>query len=230
MSARKRIVVAMSGGVDSSVAAALVARAGHDAIGVTLQLYSAAQSARKGACCAGQDIQDAKRVAASLGIPHYVLDYEARFRKAVIEDFADTYARGETPVPCVKCNEKVKFADLLDTARELGAEALATGHYVRRIDGPGGAELHAAAEASRDQSYFLFATTRLFALPGGRDAQERGARHCRRAWPRHRRQAGQPGYLFRPGGALHQCDRSPASRCSPSRRYRRSGRRRAGPP
>jgi tRNA-specific 2-thiouridylase len=157
---KKRIVVAMSGGVDSSVAAALVARAGHDAIGVTLQLYSSTVSARKGACCAGQDIQDAKRVAASLGIPHYVLDYESRFRKAVIEDFADTYARGETPVPCVKCNEKVKFADLLDTARELGAEALATGHYVRRVEGPHGAELHAAAEAARDQSYFLFATTR----------------------------------------------------------------------
>jgi tRNA-specific 2-thiouridylase len=160
MSAKKRIVVAMSGGVDSSVAAALVARAGHDAIGVTLQLYSSTASARKGACCAGQDIQDAKRVAASLNIPHYVLDYESRFRKAVIEDFADTYARGETPVPCVKCNEKVKFADLLETARELGADALATGHYVRRVEGPNGAELHAAAESARDQSYFLFATTR----------------------------------------------------------------------
>lgn len=157
---KKRIVVAMSGGVDSSVAAALVARAGHDAIGVTLQLYSSTQSARKGACCAGQDIQDAKRVAASLNIPHYVLDYESRFRKAVMEDFADTYARGETPVPCVKCNEKVKFADLLDTARELGADALATGHYVRRIEGPHGAELHSAGESARDQSYFLFATTK----------------------------------------------------------------------
>jgi tRNA-specific 2-thiouridylase len=159
MSAKKRIVIAMSGGVDSSVAAALIARAGHEAIGITLQLYASSASARKGACCAGQDIYDAKRVAETLGIPHYVLDYEARFRKAVIEDFADTYARGETPVPCVKCNENVKFADLLDTARELGADALATGHYVRRIEGPRGAELHAASESARDQSYFLFATT-----------------------------------------------------------------------
>jgi len=157
---KKRIVVAMSGGVDSSVAAALVARAGHEAIGVTLQLYSASQSARKGACCAGQDIHDAKRVAETLKIPHYVLDYEARFKKAVIENFADTYAQGETPVPCVQCNEKVKFADLLDTARELGADAMATGHYVRRVEGAGGTELHAAAEGARDQSYFLFATTR----------------------------------------------------------------------
>jgi tRNA-specific 2-thiouridylase len=159
MSARKRIVVAMSGGVDSSVAAALVVRAGHEAIGVTLQLYSSTVSARKGACCAGQDIHDAKRVAEKLGIAHYVLDYEARFKKSVIENFADTYAKGETPVPCVQCNEKVKFADLLDTARELGADAMATGHYVRRIEGLSGAELHAASESARDQSYFLFATT-----------------------------------------------------------------------
>jgi len=156
---KQRIVIAMSGGVDSSVAAALVARAGHEAIGVTLQLYGAAASARKGACCAGQDILDAKRVAEKLGIPHYVLDYEERFRKAVIENFADTYAKGETPVPCVTCNEKVKFADLLDTARELGAEAMATGHYVRRVESANGAQLHTAAESARDQSYFLFATT-----------------------------------------------------------------------
>ena len=155
---RKRIVVAMSGGVDSSVTAALLKARGHDVVGVTLQLYSASVQ-KKGACCAGQDIYDAKRVAESLSIPHYVLDYESRFRKHVIEDFAATYARGETPIPCVRCNERVKFADLLDTARELGAEALATGHYVRRVEGPKGAELHAAADASRDQSYFLFATT-----------------------------------------------------------------------
>jgi tRNA-specific 2-thiouridylase len=158
MSSKKRIVVAMSGGVDSSVAAALIARAGHEAVGVTMQLYAGTAS-RKGACCAGQDIQDAKRVAASLGIPHYVLDYEARFREKVIADFADTYARGETPVPCVRCNERVKFADLLEAAKELGADALATGHYVRRIEGAAGAELHAAAENARDQSYFLFTTT-----------------------------------------------------------------------
>jgi tRNA-specific 2-thiouridylase len=158
--ARKRIVVAMSGGVDSSVTAALLAREGHEVIGITLQLYSAAQPKRKGACCAGQDIYDAKRVAEKLGIAHYVLDYEERFRKKVIADFAETYARGETPIPCVRCNERVKFADLLDTARDLGAEALATGHYVRRLEGTNGAELHAGADPTRDQSYFLFATTR----------------------------------------------------------------------
>ena len=155
---KQRIVVAMSGGVDSSVAAALIARAGHEAVGVTMQLYSGA-SARKGACCAGQDIADAKRVAASLSIPHYVLDYEARFRDKVIADFADSYARGETPVPCIRCNERVKFADLLEAAKELGADALATGHYVRRVEGASGPELHAAGEAARDQSYFLFTTT-----------------------------------------------------------------------
>jgi tRNA-specific 2-thiouridylase len=156
---RPRIVAAMSGGVDSSVTAALLARAGYDVVGVTLQLYPASSAKRKGACCAGQDIYDARRVAQKLGIPHYVLDYEERFRKRVIEDFAQTYTRGETPIPCVRCNERVKFADLMDTARELGAEALATGHYVQRIDGPNGAELHRAVDSARDQSYFLFATT-----------------------------------------------------------------------
>ena len=155
-----RIVVAMSGGVDSSTVAGLLHEAGHEVIGVTLQLYDhGAATGRKGACCAGQDIHDARRVADKLGIPHYTIDAEARFAKAVMADFADSYAAGETPVPCVRCNQSVKFADLTVMARELGAERLATGHYVRRVDGVAGAELHRAADPARDQSWFLFATT-----------------------------------------------------------------------
>jgi len=156
-----RIVAAMSGGVDSSVTAALLHEAGHEVIGVTLQLYDHGKAtSRKGACCAGQDIHDARDVAARLGIPHYVIDAEARFRDAVIGRFADGYAAGETPVPCIDCNQTVKFTDLLGLARDLGAAALATGHYVRRVDGAAGAELHTAADPARDQSWFLFATTR----------------------------------------------------------------------
>jgi tRNA-specific 2-thiouridylase len=156
-----RVVAAMSGGVDSSVVAGLLAREGYDVVGVTLQLYDHGKTLKKkGACCAGQDIHDAKRVAERLGIAHYVLDYEERFRRAVIEDFAASYAKGETPIPCIRCNERIKFGDLLTLARELGADALATGHYVRRTSGENGPELHRAVDIARDQSYFLFATTK----------------------------------------------------------------------
>ena len=155
-----RIVVAMSGGVDSSVVAAVLAGQGYEVIGATLRLYDdGAIRGKAGSCCAGADIADARAVAGKLGIRHYVLDYESRFRQGVIDDFADSYVRGETPIPCVRCNQKVKFGDLLDMARTLGADALATGHYARRVMGPNGAELHRGADHSRDQSYFLFATT-----------------------------------------------------------------------
>jgi tRNA-uridine 2-sulfurtransferase len=155
-----RVVIAMSGGVDSSCAAALLVEAGCEVIGITLQLYDhGAALGKKGACCAGQDIHDARRVAERLDMPHYVLDFETRFRQAVIEDFAATYAAGRTPIPCVRCNQRIKFEDLLGIARDLGADALATGHYVRRVCHGGRVELHRAADAQRDQSYFLFATT-----------------------------------------------------------------------
>ncbi|MBN8913744.1 MAG: tRNA 2-thiouridine(34) synthase MnmA [Rhizobiales bacterium] len=158
---RKRVVVAMSGGVDSSVVAGLLAKSGHEVIGITLQLYDHGHAVgRKGACCAGQDVEDARRVAQKLDIPHYVLDYEKRFSDAVMKSFAESYVAGETPIPCVTCNQTIKFHDLLGTARELGADLLATGHYIQRRDGPQGPNLFRASDADRDQSYFLFATTR----------------------------------------------------------------------
>ena len=160
MRATQRVVVAMSGGVDSSVAAALVKSAGYDTIGITLQLYDHGEAVkREGACCAGQDIHDARNVAASLDIPHYVLDYESLFRESVIDNFADTYLSGYTPIPCVRCNETVKFKDLLTTAKELGAEALVTGHYIETSFNDGQWQMRRPVDEKRDQSYFLFSTT-----------------------------------------------------------------------
>ena len=225
----------MSGGVDSSVTAALLKSEGYDVVGITLQLYDhGAATHRKGACCAGQDIHDARNVAERIGIPHYVLDYESRFRESVIDNFADSYASGETPVPCIECNRSIKFRDLLATARELGASALATGHYVasRRLR-DGSRALVCAADADRDQSYFLFATTReqldFLRFPLGDMTKPQARELARRFGLDGRRQAGQPGHLLRADRALHRHHRPVAAERHRARRYRRPRRPRHRP-
>ncbi len=180
-----RVVVAMSGGVDSSVVAALMHEQGYDVVGLTMQLYDHGEALmKKGACCAGQDIYDARRVADELGFPHYVLDYESRFQDAVINDFADSYLRGETPIPCIRCNQTVKFRDMLATAEELEGDVLVTGHYVQRLEGPAGSELHRAVDPGKDQSYFLFATTQAqldrLRFPLGGQSKEQTRRQAER--------------------------------------------------
>ena len=184
-SKNNRVVVAMSGGVDSATAAALMVESGYDVVGITLRLYDHGVAvAKTTACCAGKDIYDARRVAEKLEIPHYVLDYEKRFKEKVIDDFADSYARGETPIPCIKCNQNIKFNDLLDMARDLDAGALVTGHYVQRINGRSGPELHRGYDNLKDQSYFLFATTKkqleFLHFPLGGMAKDETRNHARR--------------------------------------------------
>ena len=230
----RRVVVAMSGGVDSSVVAALLKQQGHDVIGVTLQLYDHGEAVgRRGTCCAGQDIHDARRVADRLGIAHYVLDYEQRFKATVMQSFADSYAAGETPIPCVVCNQQIKFHELLATVRELEADTLATGHYIELRQGPAGPELYRARDAERDQSYFLFATTRAqldwLSFPARRLSQGRGARAGAQLRAAGRRQVRQPGHLLRAPGPLHQRDRAPQARRRRVRRHRARRRPRARP-
>ena len=229
-----RVVVAMSGGVDSSVVAALLKSEGYDVVGITLQLYDHGEAVgRKGACCAGQDIQDARRVAEALGIPHYVLDYEARFAHAVMGEFADSYLAGETPVPCVACNQKIKFRDLLRTAEELGASALATGHYVRSRPGPRGFELYRAQDAERDQSYFLFATTpaqlNFLRFPLGDLDKETTRKLAREFGLPTAAKSDSQDICFVPTGRYTQNHRAPAPRRRGARRHRPCGRARARP-
>ena len=230
-----RVVVAMSGGVDSSVVAGLLKEEGYDVVGVTLQLYDHGAAAhRTGSCCAGQDIADARRVSETLGIPHYVLDYEERFRKAVIDPFAESYVAGETPIPCVSCNQTVKFADLLETARDLGADALATGHYIRSRANGAHRALFRPVDTDRDQSYFLFATTQeqidylRFPLGGMPKPAVRARRRAH--GPGGRRQGRQPGHLLRAAGQVFRHHRQAEAERRLAGRHRAHRRPRARPP
>ena len=230
-----RVVVAMSGGVDSSVVAGLLKEEGYDVVGVTLQLYDHGAAAhRTGSCCAGQDIADAQRVSETLGIPHYVLDYEERFRKAVIDPFAESYVAGETPIPCVSCNQTVKFADLLQTARDLGADALATGHYIRsRANGAPPRAVPPGRYRPRPELFPVrhhAGADRLSALSAGRHAQARGARHRRAHGADGRRQARQPGHLLRAAGQVFRHHRQAEAERGLAGRHRAYRRPRAWPP
>ena len=217
-----------------TVTAALLKGAGYDVVGVTLQLYDhGAALAKKGACCAGQDILDARMAAQAIGMPHYVLDYESRFRQEVIEDFADAYLRGETPIPCIRCNQTVKFRDLMEVARDLGAQALATGHYAQRLMGASGAQLRRAADPARDQSYFLFATTRgqldFLRFPlGGLDKPQVRAEAARLGLSAAEKPDSQDICFVPEGKYTTVIDR--LRRRAPSRRDRAPGRARSGPP
>ncbi len=220
--AETRVVVAMSGGVDSSVVAAILAEEGYDVVGVTLQLYDhGAALAKKGACCAGRDIHDARRVAEEMGFPHYVLDYENIFREAVIDEFADSYLAGATPVPCIRCNERVKFKDLLETAKDLDADCMATGHYIQRKMGADGAELHSAADATATKAIFCSRPRKsswiTCAFLWGICVQGRNPRAGRQIRAERGRQARQSGHLLCAQWQLCRGDRKAAPRCRRTR-------------
>ena len=230
-----RVAVAMSGGVDSSAVAALLADEGYDVIGVTMQLYKdAAQAARPDIPCAGRDVADARQVAETIGIPHHAFDFQATFQNIVVDAFAETYLAGETPVPCARCNQKVKFGHLMGAAKELGADLLATGHYAVWRHGPGGAELHRGADRTRDQSYFLFTASRAqldgLRFPLGAMDKEQTRNLARRFGPADGRTRGQPGHLLHPRRRLRRLRHPVAARSRRTGRHRRSGRQRTGPP